>query len=53
MAKTRTVKFKAKKPVLVPIEVKFKTDAGKKVDFPAHKTIKKNVSVKFQAKNKK
>lgn len=51
MAKTHTVKFKATKPVSVPVQVKFKTDDGKKVSFPAHKTVEKKVTVKFKAKD--
>ncbi len=51
MTKRHTVEFKAKKPVSVPKRVKFETDAGKKVSFPAHKTVEKKVKVKFRAKN--
>lgn len=51
MAKKHTVRFKATKPVSVPVRVKFETDAGKKVSFPAHKTVEKKVTVKFRAKD--
>ncbi len=51
MAKKHTVTFKAKKPVSVPVRVNFKTDDGKKVSFPAHKTVEKKVTVKFWAKD--
>lgn len=51
MVKKHTVKFKAKKPVSVPVDINFKTDEGKKVSFPAHKTVKKKVTVKFRAKD--
>jgi hypothetical protein len=49
MAK-KTVQFDAKKKVNVPVEVKFKTKAGKRVDFDGHKPVKKTVHVKFKAK---
>ncbi|MBV8977760.1 MAG: hypothetical protein JO261_09745 [Alphaproteobacteria bacterium] len=51
-SKTRNVRFKAKKPVKVPVKVGFKTAAGKKVKFNAHKTVKKKVPVSFRAKRK-
>jgi hypothetical protein len=51
--KKHTVKFVAKKKVEVPVEVKFKTKTGKKVDFDGHKVIKKNVKVQFKAADKK
>lgn len=50
MAK-KTVEFDAQKKVKVPVEVKFKTDSGKRVDFEAHKPVKKMVHVKFKAKD--
>jgi len=53
MVKKHTVKFKAEKPVSVPVDVKFKTESGEKVAFPAHKTVKKKVTVKFEAKGRK
>lgn len=46
----KTVEFDAKKKVKVPVEVNFKTRAGKRVDFDAHKPVKKTVHVKFKAK---
>jgi hypothetical protein len=51
-SKTRQVRFKAKKPVKVPVKVGFKTSGGKKVKFNAHKTVKKKVPVSFRAKRK-
>jgi hypothetical protein len=51
MAKKHTVELRAKKPVSVPVRVKFQTDGGKKASFPAHKTTKKKVTVKFWAKD--
>jgi hypothetical protein len=51
MLKKHTVSFKAKKDVSVPVKVGFKTGAGEKVSFPAHKTIKKEVTVRFRAKD--
>ena len=49
MAK-KTVEFDARKTVKVPVEVKFKTKAGKRVDFDAQKPVKKTVHVKFKVK---
>lgn len=46
----KTVEFDAKKRVKVPVEVKFRTKAGRRVDFDAHKPVKKTVHVKFKAK---
>jgi hypothetical protein len=50
MAK-KTVKFKARKKVKVPVEVGFKTRSGKSVEFEARKPVKKTVLVKFRAKS--
>ena len=51
MVKKHTVKFEANKKVSVPVKVGFKTGDGKKVSFPAHKTVKREVTVKFRAKD--
>ena len=51
--KKHTVKFVAKKQVEVPVEVKFKTKDGKKVDFDGHKPVMKKVKVQFKAADKK
>jgi hypothetical protein len=51
--KKHTVKFVAKKKVEVPVEVKFKTKDGKKVNFPGHKPVLKKVKVEFKAAGKK
>jgi len=51
MAKKHTVEFKAKKPVSVPVRVRFQKDDGTQVSFPAHKTVTKKVRVKFRAKD--
>jgi len=51
MVKKHNVSFKANKPVAVPVKVAFKTGQGKKVSFPAHKTMEKKVTVKFRAKD--
>ena len=48
-----TVKFVAKKTVEVPVEVKFKTKAGKRVDFDGHKPVQKKIKVQFKAADKK
>lgn len=50
MTKNRTVEFKAKKSVSIPVRVKFETDDSKKVSFPAHKTVRKKVTVRFRTK---
>jgi hypothetical protein len=51
-SKTRQVRFTAKKKKKVPVKVGFKTAAGRKVAFKAHKTVKKKVPVSFRAKRK-
>jgi hypothetical protein len=52
MVKKHVVQFIANKPVSVPVKVEFKAKSGKKVDFGAHKTVKKKVTIKFRAKDK-
>ncbi len=53
MTKRHHVRFKAEKPVSKPVQVKFQTGEGTKVNFPAHKKVKEKVDVEFMAKNKK
>jgi hypothetical protein len=51
--KKHTVKFKAIKTVNTPVDVEFETKSGKKVDFPAHKPVKKKVKAEFKAADRK
>lgn len=51
--KRHHVKFEADKKVSKPVQVKFTTEDGSKVSFPAHKKVKEKVDVDFMAKNKK
>ena len=46
------VRFRANKPVQVPVVVKFHTKDGKAVTFKATETINRPAIVKFRAKEK-
>ena len=49
----KKVEFDAHKKVKQPVEVQFKTQAGRKVDFVAEKKVEVPVHVKFTAKDRK
>jgi len=51
--KRHHVRFEAEKKVSKPAQVKFTTEDGTKVSFPAHKKVKEKVDVDFMARNKK
>lgn len=53
MTERHHVKFKAEKPVSKPVRVKFKTEDGTEVNFPAHKKVREKVPIDFMAKSKK
>ncbi len=50
--KKEKVEFDAHKVVKKPVEVDFKTKAGKEVDFVAEKNVRVPVHVRFNAKKK-
>ncbi len=51
--KRHHVGFDAEQRVSKPARVKFTTEDGTKVSFPAHKKVKQKVHVDFMAKNRK
>jgi hypothetical protein len=47
-----TVRFVAVKTAQKPVQLKFKTKAGRTVSFKALKTVKRPVVIRFRAKKK-